>query len=166
MQNAFLLISHPCRRPCTRAPRHQIRARERGCCQRICIACKPLLAPRPHFAAPRARRAPTFRHLMEMPTFRAECVVNRSLPAFHFWSESIGLCRSQHLIKGWRVNWSLNRDTRRCMGGLFVAPLHMRRHTSGHGGAFSFPVGSEWWTLYHEGKKILTNLLHQTYLPV
>lgn len=26
-------------------------------------------------------------------------MVNRTLPAFHFWSESIGLCRSQHLIK-------------------------------------------------------------------
>lgn len=102
------------------------------CCQRICIALEPLLAPRPHFAAPRARRAPTFRRLMEMPTFPAECVVNRSLPAFHFWSESIGLCRSQHLIKGCRVNWSLNRDTRRCNGGLFAAALQMRRHASRH----------------------------------
>lgn len=104
------------------------------CCQRICIALELLLARRPHFAAPRARRAPTFRRLMEMPTFPAECVVNRSLPAFHFWSESIGLCRSQHLIKGWRVNWSLNRDTRCCNGGRggFAAALQMRRHTSGH----------------------------------
>lgn len=33
----------------------------------------------------------------------AQSVVNRSLPAFHFCSKSIGLCRTQHLIEARKV---------------------------------------------------------------
>lgn len=48
-----------------------------------------------HFTAPQAPSAGTHSD--------AQAVVNRSLPAFHSCSKSIGLCRTQHLIEAHKV---------------------------------------------------------------
>lgn len=48
-----------------------------------------------HSSAPQASRAGTYSDV--------QAVVNRSLPAFHSCSKSIGLCRTQHLIEAHKV---------------------------------------------------------------
>lgn len=47
----------------------------------------------------------------------AGSVVNRSLPAFHFCSKSIGLCRTQHLIEAHKVTdyWIVTFCTEGCL---------------------------------------------------
>lgn len=83
-----------------------------------------------HFAAPQAQHTHTHTRTNVLMShtnadMAAESVVNRSLPAFHFCGESIGLCRTQHLIEAHKVTdyWIVTY----CIEGCFANAPPSRR---------------------------------------
>ena len=96
-----------------------------------------------HFAAPQAQHTHTHTHTLVLMShtnadMAAESVVNRSLPAFHFCSKSIGLCRTQHLIEAHKVTdyWIVTCCIEGCLAN--ASPSRPLRNTSTVALAISF----------------------------
>ena len=126
---------------------HRVRARTRAgpaSHQRLCTALKLFVSL--SFCCPSGSthtHTHTHTHTLVLMShtnadMAAESVVNRSLPAFHFCSKSIGLCRTQHLIEAHKVTdyWIVTCCIEGCLAN--ASPSRPLRNTSTVALAISF----------------------------